>query len=418
MFKPLSLYIGLRYVIAKKYNNFVSFISIISILGITLGVAILITVLSVMNGFDYEIRDRIFSFARQVTVYSNDGLIKDWIGLKKNIESNHDIISSAPVVIGQGMLTNDKIVNGIEIIGILPNYEKKISRIHEHMISGDFSSLKDGCSGIILGQSLANSLHISSGDKITLITSNNLINNKEGIIPNFKQFTVLGIFHVSDGFGYDTNCVFINMYDAQKLFNLNNRDVTGINIKINNLYRGPVVSEKLNKSLDEKYYAVDWTQKYGAYFKAIKMEKTIMFVILLFIITVAIFNLISSLVMTVNEKQFDIAILRTFGATQKMIIEIFVIQGLMIGIIGTLFGIFFGILLAIYAPFIVKILEHILNTNFISDSVYCIDVLPSKLELSDILYVGSVTILMSLLATIYPAWRASKILPANTLKYE
>ena len=416
MFHPLSLYIGLRYTRAKKRNHFVSFIALASMLGIALGITVLITVLSVMNGFDYEIRNSIFRVARQVTVTGGDSGINNWPLVKQEILKNKYVIGSAPYVLGQGMLAKDGVVHGVEITGILPAEEEQISQMQKTVVQGSMSALKSGGFGIVLGQEIARNLAVDVGDKIVLLTPQANV-TPIGVEPRFKRFTVVGIFHVSEGFGYDSTMAFINMHDAQKLFGMGD-SVSGLNIKIKDLYRAPIVSAALSETLYGNYMVSDWTYKYGSYLKAIRMEKTMMFIVLLFIIAVATFNLVSSLIMTVTDKQSDIAILRTLGATPKMIMSIFMVQGGIIGVFGTLLGIFGGVLLAINAPYLVRLLEEVFHTSFISAGVYFIDYLPSRLEFTDVWHVGLVTLIMSLLATIYPAWRALKTEPAAALRYE
>lgn len=416
MFRPLALYIGLRYTRAKKRNYFVSFISLASMLGIALGVTVLITVLAVMNGFDYEIHNRVFSMARQVTVSHFAPGIHDWQMVKKEVEKNRDVIASAPFVFGQGILTKDGGVRGVIINGILPQQEVKISKIPTTVKQGSMFALKSGRFGIVLGWEVAASLGLSVGDKVVLLTPNAVV-TPVGVEPRLKRFTVVGIFHVGEGFGYDVGMVFINLHDAQKLFTLGN-NVTGLHLKIKDLYRAPLLVKELATQFDGSYNITNWTDEYGAFFKAIRMEKTTMFVVLLFIIAVAAFNLVSSLVMTVTDKQSDIAILRTLGASPRMVMSIFVVQGGIIGILGTLLGIVSGILLAVTAPDLVRLLEQIFHTHFISAGVYFIDYLPSRLLWADVWHVGLSALIMSLVATIYPAWRAAKTQPVEALRYE
>jgi len=416
MFKPLAFYIGFRYTRAKKRNHFVSFIALVSMFGIALGITVLITVLSVMNGFDYEIHNRILSVARQVTVTSYSGKINAWQEVKKELEKNMNVVASAPFVAGQGMLSREGLASGVMIEGILPQQEEQVSTMHNTVVQGSMSQLKPGAFGIVLGQPLAISLGANVGDKIILITPQATV-TPIGLEPRFKRFTVVGIFHVGEGFGYDTTTAFINISDAQKLFSLGNA-VTGFNVKIKDLYNAPMVSDEITERLRGDYVVSNWTYQYGSLFKAIRMEKTTMFVVLLFIIAVAAFNLVSSLVMTVTDKQSDIAILRTLGATPKMIMSIFIVQGGIIGVFGTLLGVLGGILMALNAPNLVRMLESIFNAHFISAWVYYIDYLPSKLDFTNIWLVGLIALVMSLLATIYPAWRAAKTEPAEALRYE
>jgi len=414
MFHPLSLYIGLRYTRAKKRRSFVSFISLASMLGIALGVTVLITVLSVMNGFDHEIRSRIFSMARHVTINFTKNC--NWQDVQKNIAGNSQIIASAPFISGQGMIAKDGKAQGVLISGILPEQEANISNMHKAVDPGSMAALKPGEFGIVLGATIAATLNADIGDKVILITPS-VVPTPIGIEPRYKKFTVMGVFHAGEG-SSDSSIVFIQLNDAQKLFMLGH-NVSGLYLKIKDLYLANVISQELEDKLDGSSFVSNWTNDYGALFKAIKMEKTMIFIILLFIIAVAAFNLISSLVMSVNDKQSDIAILRTLGATPKLIMGIFMIQGLIVGAVGTLVGVMCGILLSLNAPYLVNLLEKIFHTSFISSNVYFgVDSLPSLLIWSDVWHVGIITLLMSLLATIYPALKAAKTNPAEALRYE
>lgn len=416
MFRPFSLYIGLRYTRAKRRNHFISFISLISMIGIALGVAVLITVLSVMNGFDYEIHQRIFSMTNHVSITEASGALDDWQGLAQRIKPMKDVVSSAPFVMSQGMLTNGNLVQGVMVNGILPEQEVTVSSIAKSMVAGSMGSLKEGEFGIVLGIELANNLRTAIGEKVTLFIPQATI-SPLGVMPRFKRFKVVGIFSIGAGFGYDNGFAFINLNDAQKLFQMG-QNVTGLRLKVNDLYSAPKVAYELGKILPEQFFISNWTEQYGTYFKAITMEKTMMFIILLFIIAIAAFNLVSSLVMTVTDKQADIAILRTLGASPKTIMSIFIVQGAVIGIMGTILGVIGGVLLAIYAPVIVKTIESIFHTHFISASIYFIDYLPSKLDWHNVVHVSLAALGMSLIATIYPAWRAAKVQPAEALRYE
>lgn len=416
MFRPLPLCIGLRYTRAKRRNHFISFISMASMIGIALGVMVLITVLSVMNGFDNEIHNRVFSMARQVTVSNLSGAVENWQELKDLTLQNKNVIGLAPFVASQGMLTKDGAISGVLISGIDPATEAKISTMQNTVTQGSMNALKPGEFGIVLGKEIAAHLGAIVGDKIVLMTPQASM-TPIGVVPRFKRFTVVGIFHVGEGFGYDATTAFINLQDAQKLFQLGSA-ITGLNIKITDIYLAPMISAELNAKLPAGTVVTNWTDEYGAYFKAIRMEKTTMFVILLFIIAVAAFNLVSSLVMTVTDKQSDIAILRTLGASPGTIMGIFIVQGGVVGAFGTLLGVLSGIIMALNAPELVKILEHLFHTHFISGAAYFIDYLPSKLEWKDIWQIGLSSLFLSLLATIYPAWRASKTQPAEALRYE
>ncbi|MDR1012425.1 MAG: lipoprotein-releasing ABC transporter permease subunit [Coxiellaceae bacterium] len=416
MFKPVEFYIGLRYIRAKKKNHFVSFVSLTSMLGIALGITVLITVLSVMNGFDYEIRNRILSVARQVTITGVNGNLNIYHEIRQELNKKKEIIASAPFVSGQGMLVKDGRASGVMLEGILPSKESCISNIHNTLIQGSMFKLKSGLFGIVIGRELAAILGAEVGDKVILIIPHAAM-TATGLEPRLKRFVVVGIFNVGEGFGYDSTVAFINLHDAQKIFGLKNM-ITGINLKLRDLYTAPLISQELTESLGEECIVVNWTYQYGSLFKAIRMEKTMMFVVLSFIIAVAAFNLVSSLVMTVSDKQSDIAILRTLGATPKMIMGIFIVQGGVIGVFGTLLGVGSGILLALNAPYLVTMLERVFNAHFIPAWIYYIDYLPSKLDIANVWLVGIITLSMSLLATIYPAWRAAKIEPACALRYE
>lgn len=416
MFRPLPLFIGLRYTRAKRRNHFISFISLASMLGIALGVAVLITVLSVMNGFDYEIRSKIFSMARQVTVTGVTGSVSDWQVLRQYIIKQDHVVAGAPFVTGQGMLSHDGQSHGIIVTGILPDQEAHVSNMELSMVEGSIQALKPGEFGIILGDTMAGILGLTIGDKVTLVTPQTSL-TPMGVLPRFKRFTVVGLFHVGGGFGFDDGVGFVNMSDAQKVFNLG-KSVSGVRLKVDNLYSAPRVSQALGNKLPPQYMVSDWTEEFGAFFKAVRMEKTMMFIILLLIISVATFNLVSTLVMVVTDKRAEIAILRTLGAHPRFIMATFMVQGCIIGVIGTLLGLIGGVLLAINAPRIVSGIQDLFGVQFISSSVYFIDYLPSKLEWPDVWHICLAALIMSLIATIYPALQAARTQPAEALRYE
>ncbi len=415
MFKPLSLFIGLRYTRAKKRNQFVSFISLSSMIGIALGVTVLITVLSVMNGFDYQIRHRIFEMAPQVTVKSFTGSIDNYSQLEKQLLKFPEVTAAAPFVEGQGMLTHDGVVHPALISGINPSIEKNMSAIASKMVSGKLTDLKAGAFGIILGSQLADALALNIGDKVTLVTPQAAL-TPVGVVPRFKRFTVVGIFKAGEGFGFDSQLGLINIQDAKALYELNG--VSGIRLKIHDLYAAPSLTRKIADTLSSNYFVSNWTQRYGALFKAIALEKNMMFLILILIIAVAAFNLVSSLVMVVNDKQADIAILRTFGATPRNIMSIFIVQGFLVGIVGTLLGLIGGLVLAENVTQVVNFIQKTFGLQLLSSSVYYVDYLPSRVEPTDVIHVCIIALLLSLLATLYPAWRASKTQPAEALRYE
>jgi lipoprotein-releasing system permease protein len=416
MFNLLSLYIALRYTRAKKRNGFISFISLVSMLGITLGIAVLITVLSVLNGFDYQIKNRIFSNVPQVTVSSVAGRVANWQQLTGKLARVHDVLGVAPFIMKQAMIVKDGAVHGLMVAGIDPKTNSKVENVAQKMIIGKLSALQPGKFGICLGVKLAAMLGVNVGDRVLIITPQAVF-SPVGIIPRYKHFQVVGIFKIGGGFGLDAGLAYISLADAQKLFAFG-RDVSGLRLKVANLYAAPKVAHALQRLLSYDFLISDWTQQYKEFFRAVSMEKTAMFVILLLIVAVATFNLVSSLVMLVTDKAADIAILRTLGMTPAGIVKIFVFQGAITGILGIIIGVIGGIILAVNAPYLVKMLEHLFHTHFISSSVFLIDYLPSKLSWWNVVIVSVSAFIMSLLATIYPAWRAANIQPAEALRYE
>jgi lipoprotein-releasing system permease protein len=414
MFKPLPIFIGLRYTRAKKKNHFVSFISLSSMLGIGMGVMVLITVLSVMNGFDDEIHKRFFGMAPEVTVSGSDGKISHWRALEKKLKKFPGVKAIAPYVGGQGLLTHDGQVLPIVLTGILPEQEQSVTHLKEKLLVGSMSGLEHF--GIILGRGLADNLGVMMGDKVTIMIPQATV-TPAGMIPRFKRFTVAGVFSAGTGFNFDTRLAFINLKDAQKLMLLGD-DVTGLKMKINDIYQAPAISEQMADDLGEDYQVGNWTAEFGAFFQAVKMEKTMMFLILLLIIAVAAFNLVSSLVMVVNDKQAEIAILRTIGATPSTILAVFIVQGMLVGFIGTMLGLLGGVILANNATSIVNALQSFFDVSVLSSKIYFVDFLPSKILWTDLVEVCLMALLMSFVATIYPAWRASKTVIAEALHYE
>jgi len=383
-------------------------------LGIGLGVMVLITVLSVMNGFDEQIHKRFFGMAPEVTISGRDNKLSNWQGLESELTGYPGVKAIAPFVGGQGLLTHEGQVLPIVLTGVLPEKEKAVTHLGDKLIAGDMANLQHF--GIILGRGLADNLGVMIGDKVTIMIPQATV-TPAGMIPRFKRFTVVGVFSAGAGFNFDTKLAFINLHDAQKLMQLGD-DVTGIKMKLDNIYQAPALSDKLAEKLGPDYQVGNWTDQFGEFFQAVKMEKTMMFFILLLIIAVAAFNLVSSLVMVVNDKQSEIAILRTIGATPSTILCIFIVQGMLVGAIGTLLGLISGVLLASNATTIVNHMQSFFNVHILSSSVYFVDYLPSKILLKDLLEVCAIALLMSFIATIYPAWRASRTVIAEALHYE
>lgn len=416
MIKPLSLYIGLRYTRAKKRSQFVSFISLASMIGIMLGVAVLITVLSVMNGFDSEITHRFFAIAPQVTVFTSHPQRDNPADLQAKVASVPGVKALAPFVSGKGMLSHAGQVSGAQVIGITPALENNISSLGKKMLDGELATLTPGSFHAVLGIKLATSMGLRVGDKLVLLTPQTTV-SPLGISPRYRQLTVSGIYHVGGGFGFDNGVIYMNRHDASRLF-AGGDALYGWHVTLKNIYDATPVSNTIALKMPNNYFVSNWTQTFGAFFKAIAMEKSMMFVILCLIVAVAAFNLVSSLVMAVNDKQADIAILRTLGANRSTIMGAFIIQGAMIGLIGTLLGIVLGLLLAENATAVVNGIEHLFHVQLIPASVYFIDFLPTKIEVSDIWHIGLMAFVMSLLATLYPAKRAFNTQPAEALRYE
>jgi lipoprotein-releasing system permease protein len=416
MFKPLELFVGLRYIRAKSRKQFISVISVISIVGIMLGVTALITVLSVMNGFVTELRDRILSMTSHVVVTGFDGELQDWPSLMRIIQKHESrVIGEAPFVQGEGMLTAGRQVKGVMVRGVLPNEEPKVSGVDRKMKSGKLSDLKAGKYNIILGKGLARSLGVMVGDKVTLVTPNAL-STPAGVLPRLKRFTVSGIFAVGQN-EYDTSLAIINMKDAAKLYRMGS-SVSGIRLKLDDLFAADRVSYELSDYLKGAYWVTDWTRQHANFFRAVHMEKRMMFLILMIIIVVAAFNILSTVLMMVTDKKSDIAILRTMGSSPRSIMSIFLVQGSVIGIAGTLLGLVGGVTLALNVASAVSFIEWAFHTQFMPPDVYYISDFPSELHWDDVLVVCVSAFLISILVTLYPAWSASRTQPAEALRYE
>lgn len=415
MFRPLELFIGSRYLRAKRRNHFISFISFISVFSLALGITLIITVLSVMNGFQSEIKDRILSMTAHATVLELDGKLRDWQKVEHDLKDNTEIKGSAPYVSGQGMIVNGKQVTGAMLNGIDPSLEGRVSRIGNHLQEGQLDILKPGEFGILLGSDLANYLAVDIGEKITVITPEATV-TPAGIIPKFRRFTVVGTYSVGMP-QYDRNTAAIHIDDAKRLFHLGD-SVTGLRLKFEDLFDAQDITYKLRDQLGGTYWVTDWTYHNRNFFRALKMEKTMMFIITIIIVFVAAFNIISMLVMVVTEKQSDIAIMRTLGVSPKSIMGIFVVQGTVIGFVGTLLGAFGGVLLSSNLESIVRLIEKIRGSKFLSPDVYPISDFPSDIIPSEVLTICILAFIITVLATIYPAWKASKTQPAEALRYE
>ena len=416
-----ELFVGLRYTRAKRKNHFISFISLTSMIGIALGVAALIVVLSVMNGFQKELRTRILGVASHLEITGNNNQLSDWPYVANYSAKQPHVLASAPYIMAQGMLSYDQGVQGAIIRGVLPIAEDKVADLGRNMKVGHLTDLKAGEFGIILGADLAYNLGAQVGDKVVVMAPQGQF-TPAGVVPRLKQFTIVGLFQVGM-YEYDAGLALIHMDDAAKLYRMGD-SVSGVRLKLDDLFGAPSIAAsiatQLNGSASSKgqYYVSDWTQQHANFFKAVQMEKRVMFIILTLIVAVAAFNIVSTLVMAVTDKRADIAIMRTLGASPASVMFIFIIQGALIGLIGTVFGAVFGILIALNIDTIIPFIEGLFHVQFLSKEVYAISDLPSDLIWSDVMLIVTMSFILSLLATLYPSWRASKINPAEALRYE
>ena len=412
---PLELFIGLRYLRAKKRNHFISFISSISIFGIALAIILLITVLSVMNGFQQELRDRILVMTSHVTVSATNGGLQDWQQVAEVLKEDTEITGSAPYVRGEVMLSHSGNVHAALIRGVSPEHEPAVSAVADKMKDGELIDLKPGEFGIILGHELARSLGAWPGDRITVV-SPQLNVSPIGVMPRLKRFTLVGTFEVGMH-EFDSGLALMHIEDAAKLMRMKG-EVSGVRLRIAKLFDARRKQHEIAQKLGAGYYVSDWTRRHANFFRAVQMEKTVMFVILSLIIAVAAFNIVSTLVMVVTDKESDIAILRTLGLSPTSIMQIFMVQGTVIGLLGTFIGMVGGIALANNVESIVQFIERQFDTHFLDPSIYYISVLPSQVLWMDVLLVCGVSFTVSMLATLYPAFRASKTHPVEALRYE
>ena len=384
-------------------------------LGIALGVTALITVLSVMNGFEKELRDRILGMASHATVTTFSGKLPDWEGMSALLARHDRIVATAPYVRGESMLSMGKRVSGALVRGVLPGREGDVSDVVSHINGGDLDLLEEGKYSIILGSELAIALGAGIGDSITVVAPQITI-GPTGILPRLRRFTVTGIFEVGM-YEYDRGVALVHLKDAAKLFRLDD-NVTGLRLKLDNIFEAPQIARALSAELAGDYRVEDWTRQHANFFRAVKTEKRVMFIILTLIVAVAAFNIVSTLVMVVTDKRADIAILRTLGASPGSIMTIFIIQGVVIGVLGTALGVLGGLGLALNVETIVPAIESLFNVEFLAADVYYISDVPSELHWNDVWVMAAVSLGLSLLATLYPAWRAARTLPAEALRYE
>ena len=416
MFRPLFVFIGTRYTRAKRRNHFVSFISLTSIIGLALGVVVMIVVLSVMNGFDHEMRTRVLGMVPHATLETGDA-ISDWPSLAAKVKQNPQVLAVAPFIQMQGLLTNDGKVSKVLLNGIDPGLERQVSIIDNFMQQGKLDDLAPGSFGIVIGDKAAAKLGVAIGDKLTFVAPEVTV-TPGGMFPRMKRFTVVGIFHVGAG-ELDGYLGVTNLQDLARLHRWKPDQVQGLRLKFDDLFQAPRVAWTIAQQLGEdRYYARDWTRTHGNLYQAIRMEKAMIGLLLLLIVAVAAFNIISTLVMVVNDKKGDIAILRTLGATPGQIMRIFMVQGTVIGVIGTFVGALVGMFAALNVSAAIAALEGLIGHKFLNADVYFIDYLPSQLQSDDVLMVCGAALVLSFLATLYPAWRAARTQPAEALRYE
>jgi len=411
----LPVFIGLRYTRAKRRNHFISFITLIAMLGITLGVWALITVMSIMNGFEGELRERILGVASHVTITGADGGISDWRDLAGRVGQAPDVTAVAPYVLGQGMLSQGGNTAGTMVRGILPDEEAGVSDIARNMQEGDLGSLQAGEYRVVLGSALARALGADVGSKLILVAPKGRI-TAAGMLPRLRRFTVSGIFEIGM-YEYDSGLALLHLEDAGKLYAAEGR-ITGLRLKLDNVFDAPLVRGSLARALPPGYYVSDWTREHSNFFRALKIEKRVMFIILFLIVAVAAFNIVSTLVMVVTDKQSDIAILRTLGMRPAGVMGIFIVQGTVIGVIGTLLGGITGVVTGLNIETLVPFIENLLGVQFFPADVYVISEFPADLQWTDVIVVTVASLVMSTLATLYPASRASRTHPAEALRYE
>ncbi len=400
---------------AKRRNHFISFISIVSMIGVVLGVWALITVMSIMNGFHTDLRDRILFVVSHVTVSGYGGSLPNWQVDSERIAAHPQVESQAPFILGQGMLTNRSQATGALIRGISPSHEGQVSEVLNHIVAGTSDALRAGEFGIILGVTLARTLSLSVGDKVTVIVPKGKV-SPAGILPRLKRFTVVGLFRI-DMHQYDSNIALIHIEDAARLFGKPG-EVSGLRLKLADVDRAPSVRHELIDQLGGDYYIRDWTMEHANFFRALEIEKRVVFIVLLLIIAVAAFNIVSTLVMIVTDKQSDVAILRTLGMSPASIMKIFMVQGTLIGVLGTVAGGVLGVITALNIETLILTLEKIFSTELFPVDIYLITDFPAKMDWSDVWRITVAALTMSFLATFYPAWRASRVQPAEALRYE
>ena len=415
MIHPLELFIGFRYTRAKRRNRFISFISVMAPLGIVLGVTAMITVLSVMNGFGDELRSRILGVVSHVTIEKKAGQFNDWQQVIRKVKTDKHVVGVAPYVSGQGMLTGERSSRPVIVRGVAPDMEKTVSSLDRHMINGSIDNLVPGQYGIIIGRELAWRLGVVPGSHVTLVANETLV-TPAGLLPRFKQFTVVGIFEIGQG-EYDNGFAMINIKDAAKVYR-KGKGVSGIRLQLDDLFQAIPVALEIKAQLGSGYKIEDWSKQHQSFFRALRIEKSAMFITMTLIIAVAAFNIIAMLTMLISDKRTDIAILRTLGMSPNRAMTIFMYHGLLLGFSGTLLGVLGGVSLASNISAVIHFFESLTGTRLMTADVYYVSNIVAKLEWRDVITIAISAFILTLLAAVYPARRAAMIQPAQALRYE
>lgn len=415
MSRSFESWIGVRYVRSRSNNQFVSMISAISIAGIAIAVAVLIVVLSVVNGFERELKDRLLAMSAHADIIDSRHNYSDWPSIVDQAVANPRVVAAAPYVDGQGLLVAGERLSGAGLRGIDPLLEQAVSGVADVIVEGSMGSLQSGKFNIVLGKELADELQVGVGDKVVATLAEGIV-TPAGVVPRTKRFTVSGIYRVGM-YEFDRRLAFINIEDSQRLFRMRGQ-VSGIRLSVTDIYSASEIVREVAVDLGHAVAVSDWTRRHVNFFRSIQITKSILFVILMMVVAVAAFNIVSTLVMVVKDKQTDIAILRTAGASPRSILKIFITQGSIIGVLGTVIGVAGGVLLSLNLEIIVAFLEAVFDIKFLAADVYFISDLPSELKLSDVVKISSIALLLALASTFYPAWRAARTMPAEALRYE
>ena len=416
MVRPLALFIGLRYIRAKRRTRFISFITGTSILGIIIGVWALISVLSVMNGFERELKSRLLAVAAHIEVSGPGGWLDDWRTAMSDVEKSIEFEGQAPYILTHAMIKQGNLVSPVIVRGIDPQIESTVSSIGEHMVNGSLDDLNSGAFSIVIGEELARRMgNVKVGDKIVVISSR-ARSTLVGVLPRLKRFTVVGIFNLNF-YEYDNGLALTHIEDLAKLQHVGDA-VSGLRLRVSDVFASPLLTRKLRSSLGPGYTVTDWTNQHSNLFEALKIERRVMFIILLLIVAVAAFNIVSTLVMLVSDKSTDIAVLRTIGVSPRSVMGIFIVHGVVIGIVGTVFGAIVGVITGLNMETLIPWAEQLFGTQFFPDDIYIITKFPAQLIWGDVIKITVASLVMCFVATIYPAWRASKVHPAEALRYD